>query len=68
MKLTVHRHYLEIRPEDDTDEAYIEEVLGLRNEGDVIHLVRENCGTMFCLLDLRTMTVKQDEARKEPPA
>ena len=42
MRLKVNRYSLQITPENETDEAYIEEVLGLRNGGDVIHLVRDN--------------------------
>ena len=68
MKLVVNRYWLEIRPEDEVDEAYIEEVLGLKNGGDTIHLVRENCAAMSCLLGMRTLTPEQNMAQKEPPA
>jgi len=68
MNLAVHRHYLQITPENKMEEAYIEEVLGLRNDGDVVHLVRDNGSGSFCIAHLETRTVKQDEMRKEPPA
>ncbi len=67
MKLTVCRHYLEIRPESVQDQAYIEEVLGLNAKGDWISLVRENT-TGNQLLGLRTVTKEQIEEQKEPPA
>ena len=68
MNLSVHRHYLQITPENKMEEAYIEEVLGLRNSGDVVHLVRDNASGSFCIVYLRTLTVEQEEMRKEPPA
>ena len=42
MKLKVHRRWLQIIPENEIDEAYIEEVLGLKKDKDSVHLVREN--------------------------
>jgi len=42
VKLRVSRNSIEIIPEGVTDEAYIEEVLGLRNDGDKAVLVRVN--------------------------
>lgn len=68
MRLKVNRYRLQITPENETDEAYIEEVLGLRNGGDVIHLVRDNAMGLSCIAHLETRTVKQEESRKEPPA
>ena len=68
MRLKVNRYSLQITPEDETDEAYIEEVLGLRKGGDVIHLVRDNAMGLSCIAHLETRTVKQEERRKEPPA
>lgn len=68
MKLKVNRYSLQITPENETDEAYIEEVLGLRYDGDVVHLVRDNAMGLSCIAHLETRTVEQDERRKEPPA
>ena len=42
MKLEVKRHGLNIVPEGPIDEAYIEEVLKLKESGDSIKLVRYN--------------------------
>jgi len=68
MILKVNRYGLQITPENETEEAYIEEVLGLRNKGDVIWLVRENAMGLGCIAHLETRTVEQEEMRKEPPA
>ena len=67
MILSVYRYQLQITPENETEEAYIEEVLGLRNDGDVVHLVRENASGLSCIAHLETRTVEQEEMRKEPP-
>lgn len=42
MKLEVQRSYLTIIPESAQDEAYIEEVLGLKQKDDKVSLVRQN--------------------------
>lgn len=42
MKLRVSRYSIEITPEGDTDLAYIEEVLGLKNGGQSVDLIRVN--------------------------
>lgn len=42
MKFQIERYGILVIPETDADEAYIEDTLGLRNEGDAIPLVREN--------------------------
>lgn len=34
MKMEVDRYSIRLIPENETDEAYIEEVLGLRKKGD----------------------------------
>ena len=42
MKLEVERHRILIIPENETDEAYLEEVFNLRKEGDTVEAKREN--------------------------
>ena len=42
MKLEVERYRLKIVPESEIDKAYIEEVLGLRQDGDSIPCRRVN--------------------------
>jgi len=42
MKLKIERHRLGIVPESETDIAYIEEVLGIKDEGDTTKLERVN--------------------------
>ena len=64
MKLKVNRYGLMITPENETDEAYIEEVLGLRCAGDVVHLVRTNAVALSCIAYLETETVESSVARK----
>ena len=61
MKINIMRNGLQIIPEneghphyDERDTAYIEEVLGLRKEGDFIKLVRKNATGFTCLAYLET--------------
>lgn len=54
MKLVVNRYSLEIIPESTIDEAYIEEVLGLKNSEDKIALVRKNAFGLRCIAYLET--------------
>ena len=42
MKMEIGRYRITIYPENDLDVAYIEEVLGLKEDGDKIELVRKN--------------------------
>jgi len=64
MKLDIGRYSLKIIPEDTTisgygnqderDTVFIEEVLGLRKDGDSIKLVRKNCHGLSCIAHLET--------------
>ena len=61
MKLEIHRNSLKIIPEDksaircdERDTAYIEEVLGLKKDGDSIKLVRKNAYGLSCIAYLET--------------
>jgi hypothetical protein len=67
MKLKIARSKLEIVPEhgmllgeDDRDEAYIEEVLGLKNEGDYVRLVRKNAMGLSSLAYLETQRIDHE--------
>jgi len=64
MRLRITRYSIQIVPEDlsypncdERDLAFIEEVLGLKNEGDSIKLTRVNAMGLRCLAFL--------EAKKE---
>lgn len=48
MKLIVNRYGLQIIPESPTDEAYLEEVLGLKQDGDMVNLKRKNAIGLHC--------------------
>ena len=68
MNLRVERHKLRIESGNfwpDIDVAFVEEVLGLRNDGDSIHLVRKNASGLSCIAYLETMTEKQLQGELE---
>lgn len=76
MKLVVTRHNLSIEPQGDIDEAYIEEVLKLRKDGDSCLLTRKNAMGLGCMAHLKTEVLSRpgvkviaqavsDEYRKE---
>lgn len=48
MTLKVERYRLLIIPDNDTDEAYLEEVIGLRKAKDTAPLVRVNAVGLHC--------------------
>ena len=54
MKFEVERYGIVIIPEGKQDDAYIEDTLGLRKEGDSILLVRQNSIGMPRLASLQT--------------
>lgn len=56
MKFRVTRRALEIVPESEVDEAYIEDTLGLRRDCDAILLVRKNALGLMSLGHLTTST------------
>ena len=67
MKLKISRSKLEIVPdrgmlpgEDERDEAFIEEVLGLKKEGDYVHLVRKNAMGLSCIAYLETQRIDHE--------
>jgi len=61
MRLSITKYGLEIYPEDtsypykdERDTAFIENVLGLKKEGDSIKLVRKDARGLSCLAYLKT--------------
>ena len=62
MRMEIKRYGIEIIPEDEEDIAYIEEVLGLKNEGDKADVIRYN---VFGTLSLGYVTIKKQEKVKE---
>ena len=42
MRLRVHRYDMQIIPENSVDEAYIEEVLGLKQDRQAVKAIRVN--------------------------
>ena len=72
MKLDISRYSIKIIPEDNTisgfgqqderDTAFIEEVLGLRKDGDSVRLIRKNAHGLLCIAYLETE--KQFESDK----
>lgn len=68
MRLRIDRWRLCIIPEGATDEAFLGEVLGLRNKGDAVALRRTNAVGLHVWAYAETWTAKQADAAKEPPA
>lgn len=62
MKLEIKRYGLRILPEDRDgdarDTAFIEEVLGLKQDGDSVLLTRKNSSGLSCIAYLETITKK----------
>ena len=63
MNLKVTRYAIFISPDNETDEAFIEEVLGLRKTGDSVKLVRRNAFGLSCLGNLEAK--KEEVAKSE---
>lgn len=57
MKFELRRNGIVITPETEQDRAYIEDTLGLRNDGDVIPLRRNNASGLLSIayLEARPM-------------
>lgn len=67
MKLKISRSKLEIVPDrgmlpgdDERDDAFIEEVLGLKKEGDYVHLVRRDAMGVSALAYLETKRIDHE--------
>ena len=60
MRLEVERHRIIIVPENETEEAYIEAVLGLEEDGDWTKCKRVNANELSCMAYLE---IKQEGRR-----
>ena len=70
MRYEISRHEIKIIPENQQDEAYIEDTLGLKHDGEWIRLRRRNAHGLLCIAYLET--VKDDgcdewEAKEKEP-
>lgn len=63
MKFKVSRRGIEVIPENDQDTAYIEDTLGLKQDGDAIPLVRQNAMGLSCMGSLSTHPFPRKELR-----
>ena len=63
MKFEVRRFGIVVIPETKEDEAYIEDTLGLRKEGDYLHLQRRNAHGLSTIAYLETIH-KETENKK----
>lgn len=59
MKYKEERNRITIEPTTDVEIAYIEEVFGMKKEGDEIHLVRKNAMGLGCIAYLETKIIPQ---------
>lgn len=65
MRMKLGRFGIMIIPEDEQDEAYIEEVLGLKEEGQSVKLRRENAAGLNKLAYLETKKEKDKPTETE---
>ena len=66
MRFEIRRHGIAVIPETKEDEAYIEDTLGLRRDGDAVLLRRRNAMGLSCIAFLET-TAQPTNMWKEPP-
>jgi len=48
MQLKMERHRMLIIPDNDRDEAYLEEVFGLKSDGDKVEAIRVDATGLSC--------------------
>jgi hypothetical protein len=60
MKMQVNRYGISVYPETPQDEAFIEEVLGLKKDGDKIHIIRRNAIGLSSLACLETRRIEKE--------
>jgi hypothetical protein len=56
MKFEIERNGIMVIPQNKQDEAYIEDTLGLKKEGDYLFLVRSNIIGLRCIACLKTVS------------
>ena len=61
MKMEVRRDSIVIIPESELDEAFLEEVLGLREAGDSIPARRKNAMGLSCWAYLEIMREEEED-------
>ncbi len=54
MRFKLGRYGIEVTPDCDADEAYIEDTLGLKKNGDAVPLIRQGCIGSFAMAHLST--------------
>ena len=54
MRFEIRRGGIAVIPESKQDEAYIEDTLGLRRDGEYVRLIRRNAMGMSCMGLLET--------------
>lgn len=64
MRITVDRYDIKIAPDNKQDEAYIEEVLGMKEGNSTCKCVRENASGLSCIAYIRVS--KQDKPLSKP--
>lgn len=65
MKYKEERNRITIEPTNDVEIAYIEEVFGMKKDGDKIELVRKNAMGLGCIAYLETKIKPQPRDRVE---
>ena len=61
MKLKVGKRHLEIVIENEQDEAYVHDTLGLKKDGDAVQFERVNATGLSCVVALRSKQFGTDE-------
>ena len=70
MRFEVRRYHLVVIPENDEDNAYIEDTLGLKSDRQAIQLVRRNVIGLRCIAYLETFVApvlnQEDQFKSKP--
>ena len=64
MKFNVDRRRIVVVPENKQDEAYIEDTLGLRKDGDYVLLKRTNASGLSSIAYLETAIAQDEETAR----
>lgn len=60
MKIEIDRYSIKIKPENKQDEAYLEEVLGMKENGDKCECIRENAIGLRCIAYISIRKAKDE--------